>query len=109
LAAIRFAHAGRYYFSKIVNLEGHQGDLNEPSRESDSMGFDCLSGREKEVFFLFIEGYTTSQIADVLYRSPKTVEKHRASISKKLGVASPVEMMKFAIRCGVVDPDCWKN
>lgn len=109
LAAIRFAHAGRFYFSKKVNVEGHQGDLKEPGSDSDFTGFDCLSSREKEVFFLLIEGNTTQQIADILCRSPKTVEKHRASISKKLGVSSPVEMMKFAIRCGVVDPDCWKN
>lgn len=109
LAAIRFAHAGRYYFSKKVNIEGLQGDLKEQGSDSDSTGFDCLSGREKEVFFLLIEGNTIPQIADILCRSPKTVEKHRANISIKLGIGSPVEMMKFAIRCGVVDPDCWKN
>lgn len=109
LAAIRFAHAGRYYFSKKVKIEGLQGERKEPGSDSDFTNFDCLSSREKEVFFLLIEGNTTLQIADILCRSSKTVEKHRSSISKKLGVASPVEMMKFAVRCGVVDPACWKN
>lgn len=109
LTAIRYAHAGRYYFSKKVNVEGLQNDWKEQGQESDSTDFNCLSGREKEVFFLLIEGNSTLQIADILCRSPKTVEKHRTSISKKLGVGSPVEMMKVAIRCGVVDPACWKK
>jgi hypothetical protein len=36
------------------------------------------------------------------------VEKHRANISRKIGINSPLEMMKYAIRWGIIDPDFWK-
>jgi DNA-binding NarL/FixJ family response regulator len=68
-----------------------------------------LSDREQQVFRLVIEGNSTKGIADLLYLSPKTVEKHRANISKKLGMSEPLAMLKFAIKIGVADPELWSN
>lgn len=109
LAAIRSARSGRYYFSQKLHVEVIQGYLKGRTQAAANAGFDSLSDREKQVFFLIIEGSSSLQIGKVLFLSTKTVEKHRASISKKLGIKSPVEMMKFAIRCGLVDPDFWKS
>lgn len=109
LAAIRSASSGRYYFSKKLHVEVIQGYLKGRTQAAANEGFDSLTDREKQVFFLIIEGSSSLQIGKVLFLSTKTVEKHRASICKKLGIKSPVEMMKFAIRGGIVDPDFWKN
>ena len=109
LAAIRSACSGRYYFSKKLHAEVIQGYLKGRVKETVNEGFESLSDREKQVFFLLIEGSSSIQVGKVLFLSTKTVEKHRASICKKLGIKSPVEMMKYAIRWGIVDPDFWKS
>jgi DNA-binding NarL/FixJ family response regulator len=41
--------------------------------------------------------------------SNKTIEKHRANIAQKTGLSNPVEMMKYAIRLGIIDPDSWNT
>jgi two-component system response regulator NreC len=56
-----------------------------------------------------VEGNTTSQISDILCVSPKTAEKHRANIIKKIGISQPVKMVQYAIRIGVVDPETWRT
>lgn len=109
LAAIRAASVDRYYFSSKVHAGVIQGFLsNRPRRETDA-GFASLTEREKQIFFLLIEGNTSAQIGNALCLSIKTVEKHRANICRKIGISSPLEMMKFAIRSGIVDPDFWKS
>jgi DNA-binding NarL/FixJ family response regulator len=109
LAAIRSACSGHYYFSKKLHAEVIQGYLKGRAKETVNEGFGSLTDREKQVFFLLIEGSSSIQVGKVLFLSTKTVEKHRASICKKLGIKSPVEMMKYAIRWGLVDPDFWKS
>jgi two-component system response regulator NreC len=56
-----------------------------------------------------VEGNPTSQIASILCVSPKTVEKHRANVMKKLGVRDLVSMVKYAVKIGIIDPDLWKE
>jgi DNA-binding NarL/FixJ family response regulator len=108
LAAIRATHEGHYSFGTNENAGADESCL--PARgKAASNGFQTLSDREKQVFFLLIEGNTSQQISEVLCISQKTLEKHRASLCKKLGLKSPVEMLKYAIRRGIVDPDLWKN
>jgi two-component system response regulator NreC len=109
LEAIRSARSGRYFFSKKMHIEVIQSYLKGRSKEPGTQGFESLTDREKQVFFLLIEGNTSPQVGKVLCLSTKTVEKHRASICKKLGISSPVEMMKYAIRWGIVDPDFWRS
>ena len=109
LEAIRSASSGRYYFSKNVHEEVIQSYLKGHNREPVTTGFETLTDREKQVFFLLIEGNSSPQMGKILCLSPKTVEKHRANISKKLGIGSPVEMIKYAIRWGLIDPYFLKN
>jgi DNA-binding NarL/FixJ family response regulator len=63
-----------------------------------------LTAREQEVVKLIGEGYSGKQIADVLVISEKTVERHRANILEKLGMRDRVELTRYAIRRGLVEP-----
>ena len=63
---------------------------------------DPLTPREAEVLKLIAEAFTTKQIAEALFISPKTVENHRNRIFQKLGMHDRVELTRYAIRRGLV-------
>jgi DNA-binding NarL/FixJ family response regulator len=63
-----------------------------------------LTAREREVVKLVAESYTNSQIADTLIISERTVDSHRANILEKLGLHDRVELTRYAIRNGLVEP-----
>jgi DNA-binding NarL/FixJ family response regulator len=71
---------------------------DQPLRE------EPLTAREQEVVKLIAEGYSTRQIADELVISEKTVDRHRANILEKLGMHDRVELTRYAIRRGLVEP-----
>ena len=64
--------------------------------------FDVLTQRELEVLMLIAEAYTNKQIADALFISIKTVERHRQNILDKLGMRDRVELTRYAIRRGLI-------
>ena len=66
--------------------------------------FDPLTPREEEVVKLIAEGNTSDEIAAVLVISRKTVDRHRANILEKLGMRNLVELTRYAIRRGLVEP-----
>jgi DNA-binding NarL/FixJ family response regulator len=76
----------------------HRARQDRPLRE------DPLSPREQEVVKLVAEGYTNKQIAETLVISEKTVERHRANILEKLGMRDRVELTRYAIRRGLIEP-----
>ena len=63
-----------------------------------------LSPRELEVVKLIAEAYTNRQIAETLHLAEKTVESHRANVLRKLGMRDRVELVRYAIRRGLVEP-----
>ena len=63
-----------------------------------------LSPREQEVLKLIAEAHTNREIGEILHLSEKTVESHRASILRKLGMRDRVELVRYAIRRGLVEP-----
>jgi len=109
LDAIRAAYRGEYFLSSRLQAEviGKylQAQRNVPSMRS----YDLLSEREQQVFRLVAQGRSTSQIADILCISPKTVEKHRTGLMNKLDVHDRLDLLKYAIKIGVVDPDLWED
>lgn len=110
LQAIRYAHQGRYYFSKEVHSKLVEAYVNHrQERPADTSDYHQLSDREKQVFRLLVEGNSTAEVASILCLSIKTAEKHRTNVTKKLGIRNPVEMVKFAVRTGLVDPETWSN
>ena len=65
---------------------------------------DPLSSRELEVVKLIAEGYSGRRIADELVLAEKTVERHRSNILEKLGLSDRVELTRYAIRRGLIEP-----
>jgi DNA-binding NarL/FixJ family response regulator len=66
--------------------------------------FDPLTPREQEVLKLIAEAHPSKTIAQMLSISVKTVERHRANILEKLGMRDRVELTRYAIRRGLVEP-----
>jgi DNA-binding NarL/FixJ family response regulator len=66
--------------------------------------FDVLTPRELEVLKLIAEANTSKQIAQALWISIKTVERHRQNILDKLGMRDRVELTRYAIRRGLIQP-----
>jgi len=64
--------------------------------------YEDLTAREREVLSLAAEGLTNPQVAEHLSLSPRTVEMHRASLMKKLGLKNQSELIRFAIRRGIL-------
>jgi len=109
LNAIQAVSAGRYYFSKEMHSAVIGSYIQQRREHEEKTGYHALSEREQQVFRLLIEGNSTAEIARILCISNKTAEKHRTSVVKKLSISSPVEMMKYAIRIGLIDPDSWRS
>ena len=70
--------------------------------EKESEKFKSLSGKEKKVLRLIINGLSNSRIANELSISVKTVETHRANMMKKLEIHNLVDLVKFSMRNGIV-------
>ncbi len=84
-----------------------RADDQEPQGRaaSDDLGpLSTLTSRELEVLRLIGEGFSTAEIADRLYRTPKTVEAHRASLGRKLGATNRVQLANIAVQAGLVRP-----
>ena len=79
-------------------------DHLERAAEGGEHSDDPLSPRESEIIKLIAEGNTSRQIAELLVISEKTVERHRANILDKLGLRDRVDMTRYAIRRGLVEP-----
>ena len=79
-------------------------DYMERARDGKAVPDDPLSPRESEILKLIAEGSTSQQIADLLVISRKTVERHRANILEKLGMRDRVDLTRYAIRRGLIEP-----
>jgi two-component system response regulator NreC len=104
LAAIRAVHQGEAFLSPSVTravLEDYlaQGTVQAQSR------YDNLTLREKEVLRLTAEGKSTREIADMLHLSIKTIEKHRVRMMRKLELSNLSDLIRYAIRKGLIEID----
>ena len=109
ITAIRAASRKEYFLSSKIKANVIDAYLKTSKSEPAVKGYDLLSNREQQVFRLVVQGSSTKKIADILCVSPKTIEKHRSSISSKLGVHGRLEMLKYAIKIGIVNPDLWNS
>lgn len=109
LSAIRAAHKDEYFLSSKIRAGVIDAYLQTRKITPTVRGYDLLTEREQQVFRMVVEGKTTKEIADMLCVSSKTIEKHRTSISGKLGVHGRLEMLKYAIKIGIVDPELWTD
>jgi DNA-binding NarL/FixJ family response regulator len=79
-------------------------DYLERASSGEDTPEDPLSPRELEVVKLIAEGYTSEEIAKQLFISKKTVDRHRANMLEKLGMRNRIELTRYAIRRGLVEP-----
>jgi DNA-binding NarL/FixJ family response regulator len=76
----------------------------ERARAGDVLRGELLTPREEEIVKLVAEAHTNEEIGELLFISKKTVERHRANILEKLGMRDRVELTRYAIRRGLVQP-----
>jgi DNA-binding NarL/FixJ family response regulator len=100
--AVRAAMRGDSYLypSAVTTLVRDYVDRGGRGEEQ----FDVLTPRELEVLKLIAEANTSKQIADQLFISIKTVDRHRQNILDKLGMRDRVELTRYAIRRGLIQP-----
>ncbi len=101
--AIRQALAGALYLSPSLNERAIQAYIQRSQESRAEDPFDALTDREREVFQLAAEGSSNPQIAERLSLSPRTVEMHRANLMKKLGLKSQTDLVKYAVKRGMVE------
>jgi DNA-binding NarL/FixJ family response regulator len=74
------------------------------ARRGEPARTDPLTPREQEIVKLIAEAHTNDEIAEMLVISKKTVERHRANILEKLGMRDRVELTRYALRRGLIEP-----
>jgi DNA-binding NarL/FixJ family response regulator len=79
-------------------------DHLERARQGEKLTGDPLTERELEIVKLIAEGHTSRQIAELLFISERTVERHRENILEKLDMRDRVELTRYAIRRGLIEP-----
>jgi DNA-binding NarL/FixJ family response regulator len=99
MEAIHKVHAGQRYLSHRIT-EALVGDFFQ--HKTNVSPLDSLSLRERDVLQQVVEGYTNAVIAENLSISTSTVETYRARILKKLKLKDTVELIKFAMRLGLI-------
>lgn len=103
LLAIQAVYLGNTYFSQsLAHSRSPVEYLLQAQREGP---IDALSAREREVLQLVAEGHTNQEIADRLVLSIKTVEAHKAHIMAKLKAQNRTDLIKYAIRRGIISLD----
>ena len=103
ISAIRIVYSGRFYMSPSAQsmMVGDYLQRVRSGEERDS--YSALTEREREILKLVAEGHTNNQIAERLFISPKTVDTHRTHIMDKLNLHSRAELVKYAMRRGLLE------
>ena len=103
ITALHIVHDGQFYLSPTAQsvMVGDYLQRVNSGEEKDS--YSHLTEREREILKLVAEGYTNNQIAERLVISPKTVDTHRTHIMDKLNLHSRAELVKYAMRRGLLE------
>jgi two-component system response regulator NreC len=102
--AIRAAHAGEVYIYPSLARTLVNDYLGQPNNQQNESLQEQLTPREQEVLELLAAGSTNDEIAEELTISRHTVARHRENIMRKLGLHNRSELVKFAIRTGLIEP-----
>lgn len=96
IEAIEAVHKGEQVFSKSISklIVGKYADLTKKAAGSNRSN---ITKREKEILALIVDGYTSSQIAKILYISPRTVETHRSNLMQKLEIKNTAGLVRYAM------------
>ena len=80
-----------------------------PIKQINDPNYNSLTLREQEILRLLAEGFSNKEIADMLCISLKTVQNHRSNIMNKLGLHNLMDLVKYAVKLGLVDLDLWRS
>jgi len=100
VAALRAIERGEPFLTNAAE----QSLVRDWMSDETSGPTEPLSPREREVVKLIAEAYTNRQIAETLHLAEKTVESHRGNVLRKLGMRDRVELVRYAIRRGLIEP-----
>ncbi|EFQ54047.1 oxygen regulatory protein NreC [Limosilactobacillus oris PB013-T2-3] len=104
LTALKHVVNGENYLdANILISKSDLKQINASGADVNLKGYSVLSKREKEVFPLVALGYSNREISEKLFISTKTVEAHKANISRKLHLHSRVELVRYAIHHHLID------
>ncbi len=103
VSAIRVVHAGGVYLYPSLAKTLVQDYLKRAESGDEKNAYDGLTEREREVLKWIADGLSNQEVADRLVISVKTVERHRANILAKLNLHSRTELVKYAIRKGLIE------
>jgi two-component system response regulator NreC len=104
LTAIEAAAAGEVYLYPSLAKFLVKDYLSQEPQFKATRALDGLTGREQEVLAQLAEGASNAAIGEALGISPKTVARHRENIMRKLNLHSRSELVKYAIRKGIIQP-----
>jgi two-component system response regulator NreC len=103
--AIRAVHRGEAYLPPSAATLLVRDYLHRIGDSEPRDAYEQLSPREREVLRITAEGYDAREIGEKLYLSPKTVETYRKRAMEKLGLQSRAELVRYALRHGLLQPD----
>jgi two-component system, NarL family, response regulator NreC len=102
--AVRAVMAGQRYLSPPLSEVAIDLYLRKADASRSDL-YDLLTMRQREVLRLIVDGYTSTEIAAQLVLSPRTVEKHRAEVMRKLGTRTQAELIRYALQRGLYPPE----
>ncbi len=105
--SIRKVYSGQYFLCSHINSDIMEKYISHYKNNTGRSTYDVLSERELQVVRLVAEGHSAQQAADILCISPKTIERHRANVMKKLDIHTTAGLIKYAVTNGIIDPDVW--
>lgn len=105
LTAIRTVARGEVFLYPSLATRLVQDYLKRDEDDEQSQVYDELTPREQEVLILIAEGLTNAEIGEQLVISTKTVDRHRENIMRKLNLHSRIDLVKYAIKRGMIDLD----
>jgi len=101
--AIKKVLEGKRYLSPDISGKVIDGYLEGKSAIRQKTSWDTLTPREREILKLIAEGYKSKEMAEALFISPKTVQKHRSNLMEKLDLHNTAALTVFAIEKGLID------
>jgi two-component system response regulator NreC len=104
VAALRAAADGRRYLSPPLSEQDVEDYLARVRSAADDP-HELLTPRERQVLQLAAEGWTCPEIGARLHLSERTVERHRANLMRKLGLRTQTDLVRYALRRGILLPD----
>jgi DNA-binding NarL/FixJ family response regulator len=100
--AVKEVLAGRRFLSATLSEWAINALVAKPADDADPL--QSLTQRERMVVQLAAEGCTNGEVAEKLFISPRTAETHRTNLLRKLGLQTQTDLVRFAIRKGLIQP-----